>query len=75
MFSGDFWIGSNAWLMRVPKKALNDFAQGLTNFIPCRAYGKADGLPTRECRMGSCRGRFAPETGRSGFPPSKVWFP
>ena len=68
---GDFWIGSNAGLMRVPKKALNDFAQGLTNFIPCRAYGKADGLPTRECSMGSEPGALRARNGTLWFPTIK----
>ena len=68
---GDFWIGSNAGLMRVPKKALNDFAQGLTNYIPCRAYGKADGLPTRECSMGSEPGAFHARNGTLWFPTIK----
>ena len=58
---GYLWIGSNAGLMRVQKKALNDFAQGLTTSISVRAYGKPDGLPTRECTQGSqpaaCRTR------------------
>jgi len=58
---GELWIGSNAGLMRVPKKNLNDFANGLTRSIACRVYVEADGLPTRECTQGSqpaaCRGR------------------
>jgi ligand-binding sensor domain-containing protein/signal transduction histidine kinase len=65
---GYLWIGSNAGLMRVQKKALNDFAQGLITSIPVRAYGKPDGLPTRECTQGSqpaaCRSRDG-----------KLWFP
>ena len=65
---GYLWIGSNAGLMRVQKKALNDFAQGLITSIPVRAYGKPDGLPTRECTQGSqpaaCRTRDG-----------KLWFP
>jgi ligand-binding sensor domain-containing protein/signal transduction histidine kinase len=65
---GYLWMGSNAGLLRVPKKALNDFAQGATNSIPCRAYEKSDGLPTRECSEGSqpaaCRTRDG-----------KLWFP
>ena len=57
----NLWLGSNAGLMRVSKKDLNDFAQGLIKYIACRSYGKADGLPTRECTQGSqpaaCRAR------------------
>lgn len=50
---GYLWIGSNAGLMRVPKKALNAFTEGLSSFIPCRVYGRSDGLPTAECTSGS----------------------
>jgi signal transduction histidine kinase/ligand-binding sensor domain-containing protein len=66
--AGYLWIGSNAGLMRVPKKSLNDFAAGTTNVISCRTYGKADGLPTRECSAGS-----QPATCRT--PDGKLWFP
>ncbi len=55
------WIGSNTGLMRVPKKSLNDFARGAADFIPCRGFGKRDGLPASECTFGSqpaaCRTR------------------
>jgi ligand-binding sensor domain-containing protein/signal transduction histidine kinase len=58
---GCLWIGSNAGLVRVPRKTLNDFANGLTNSLASRTYTKADGLPTRECSSGSqpaaCRAR------------------
>ena len=58
---GYLWMGSIAGLMRVAKKNLNDFADGLTNYVPCRVFGKSDGLPTSECTFGSqpaaCRAR------------------
>ncbi len=58
---GSLWIGANTGLMRIPKKALNDFANGAANFIPCRSYGKRDGLPATECTAGAqpaaCRTR------------------
>jgi ligand-binding sensor domain-containing protein/signal transduction histidine kinase len=66
--AGCLWIGSNAGLMRVPEKSLEDFAAGTTNAISCRTYGKADGLPTRECSAGS-----QPATCRT--PDGKLWFP
>ncbi|MEO5803754.1 MAG: two-component regulator propeller domain-containing protein, partial [Verrucomicrobiota bacterium] len=50
---GFLWIGSNTGLMRVSKKALNDFALGAADFIPCRGFGKRDGLPASECTLGS----------------------
>jgi ligand-binding sensor domain-containing protein/signal transduction histidine kinase len=66
---GYFWMGSYIGLMRVEKKDLNDFAQGLAASVQCRAYGKSDGLPDEyECTSGSqpaaCRTRDG-----------KLWFP
>lgn len=65
---GCFWIGSNTGLMRVSKKALNDFATGVAEFVPCRGFSKRDGLPASECTLGSqpaaCRTRDG-----------KLWFP
>ena len=55
---GYLWIGSNAGLMRIAKKTLNDFADGLTSVTPCRAYTELDGLPQLECvgfQPGACR--------------------
>ncbi|MDB6109266.1 MAG: Histidine kinase [Pedosphaera sp.] len=68
---GYLWMGSNAGLMRAPKKALNDFAAGLTNFIPCRAYGRRDGLPTSECSSGSQPAACRTRDGRLWFPTIK----
>ncbi len=65
---GDFWLGSNAGLMRVPKAALNAYARGAIPTIPCRAYDKRDGLPTRESKFGS-----QPAAGRTTD--GRLWFP
>ncbi|MCU0783639.1 MAG: histidine kinase [Verrucomicrobia bacterium] len=48
----NLWIGSNAGLMRVAKKELNQVAHGQSPFVRCRTFGKLDGLPTRECSLG-----------------------
>ena len=64
---GYLWIGSYAGLMRAPKKSLNDFAEGRTRDVPFRVYGKADGLPTRECAQDS-----QPAACRT--PDGKLWF-
>jgi ligand-binding sensor domain-containing protein/signal transduction histidine kinase len=65
---GNLWMGSFLGLMRVSKGTLNDFAQGLTNFVSCRIFEKSDGLPAGECTFGSqpaaCRARDG-----------KLWFP
>lgn len=65
---GGLWIGSNAGLTRAAKQALREFAEGQTGFVPCRAYGVADGLPTEECTQGS-----QPAACRT--PDGRLWFP
>ena len=65
---GNLWIGSNAGLMRIPKKSLDDSDDRKINSIFCRTYGEADGLPTRECSIGS---QPAAIRARDG----KIWFP
>ena len=68
---GCLWIGSNAGLMRLQKKSLNDFAQGTVSSISCRTYGEADGLPTRECSAGSQPAACRTRDGRLWFPTTK----
>jgi ligand-binding sensor domain-containing protein/signal transduction histidine kinase len=64
----NLWIGSHAGLLRAPKGKLNDFARGRATFVPFRAYGKLDGLPTRECTLGSQPAAWRTRDG-------KLWFP
>ena len=68
---GFLWIGSNAGLMRIQKKSLDDFANEKADFISCRIYGKADGLPTRECSSGSQPAAYFTHDGRLWFPTTK----
>ncbi|MGA2029436.1 MAG: two-component regulator propeller domain-containing protein, partial [Verrucomicrobiota bacterium] len=68
---GNLWIGSNAGLMRIQKKSLDDFASGATNVISCRTYVETDGLPTRECSSGSQPAACRTSDGRMWFPTTK----
>jgi len=68
---GCLWIGSNAGLMRIQKKSLNDFTQGLANIISCRTYVETDGLLTRECSAGSQPAACRTLDGRLWFPTTK----
>lgn len=47
------WVCSRGGIMRIAKQQLNDFADGRLRTLHCRTYGKPDGLPTRECTIGS----------------------
>jgi ligand-binding sensor domain-containing protein/signal transduction histidine kinase len=68
---GDLWIGSNLGLMRIPKDAWDDSANTMLNFSTSRIYGKADGLPTRECSSGSQPAACRTSDGRLWFPTTK----
>ncbi len=65
------WIGSNSGLMRARKQALNDFAAGRSASVPCRAYDKADGLPTGECTGGSQPAACRRKDGTLWFPTTR----
>ena len=60
---GYLWIGSNGGLMRISRLAFEG-----TNSFFCRVYGRADGLPNRECSSGSQPSAIRSRDG-------KLWFP
>ncbi|HTV40952.1 MAG TPA: two-component regulator propeller domain-containing protein [Candidatus Sulfotelmatobacter sp.] len=60
---GYLWIGSNRGLMRIALKSFDEPGP-----LFCHVYGRADGLPTRECSSGS-----QPCAMRSSD--GKLWFP
>ena len=64
----NLWMGSYVGLMRVPIAALNDFAARKMDFVPCRAFGTSDGLPTSECTQGSQPAACLAHDGRLWFP-------
>jgi ligand-binding sensor domain-containing protein/signal transduction histidine kinase len=68
---GFLWLGSNAGLMRIQKKSLDDFDDGKINSFFCRTYGEADGLPTRECSGGSQPAAIRARDGKLFFPMTK----
>jgi len=64
---GHLWLGSPSGLLRVKKEELNALARGATNAVQCRSYGRADGLPTRECTVGGQPGAWRTADGRLWF--------
>ena len=65
---GFLWIGSNAGLMRVSKKELDDYDPESLDLLSCRGYDQKDGLPATECTYGS-----QPAACRTGD--GVLWFP
>jgi len=63
--AGYLWIGSNAGLMRIPKTS------GGLNLSLIRTFGRADGLPTRECSIGSQPAACRADDGQLWFPTAR----
>jgi len=63
--AGNLWIGSNAGLMRVPQ------VDGDLDFSALRTFGREDGLPSRECSIGSQPAACRAEDGTLWFPTAK----
>jgi len=68
---GYLWLGSNGGLIRVLKKHLNDPETGAIDSMPRRSFGKADGMPTRECSQESQPAACHGSDGRLWFPTIK----
>jgi ligand-binding sensor domain-containing protein/signal transduction histidine kinase len=68
---GYLWIGSNRGLMRAKKGDLNDFARGAIKSVPVRAYGRTDGMPTRECSFNSQPASWRARDGHMWFSTTK----
>jgi signal transduction histidine kinase/ligand-binding sensor domain-containing protein len=65
--AGNLWLGSHQGIFRVAKSALNGFARGETNFVPCTVYGRSDGLPSLECSGGYQPAAWRGQDGRLWF--------
>src|SRR5581483_10410756 len=65
--NGYLWISCNKSIFRVARQQLDDFAEGLTPQITSVAYGKADGMASRECNGGTQPVAWKTDDG-------KLWF-
>lgn len=69
--AGHLWIGSNSGLMRVARSSLLERLPGALEPLNVRSFGRPDGLPTRECTLGSQPGAARGRDGRLWFPTTK----
>jgi signal transduction histidine kinase/ligand-binding sensor domain-containing protein/CheY-like chemotaxis protein len=65
---GDLWMSSNKGIFRVPKRQLNEFADGLARSIQGKVYGQSDGMKSSECNGIGQPAGYRTLDGR-------VWFP
>ena len=64
---GNFWMSCNKGIFRVSRQQLDDFAEGLQPKVASVAYGRADGMQSRECNGGT-----QPVAWKT--PDGKMWF-
>lgn len=64
---GYLWMSCNKGIYRVAKADLNAFADGKLKYIPCKAFGVADGMKSVECNAGYPSGWKTPD--------GRLWFP
>ena len=51
--NGFLWMSCNKGIFRVSRQQLDDFAEGLQPRVTSVAYGRADGMQSRECNGGT----------------------
>jgi len=51
--NGYFWMSCNKGIFRVSRQQLDDFAEGLAPKVTSVAYGRSDGMQSRECNGGT----------------------
>jgi signal transduction histidine kinase/ligand-binding sensor domain-containing protein/ActR/RegA family two-component response regulator len=68
---GNMWMSSNKGIFRVPKRQLNDFADGIAASISGRLYGQADGMKSGECNGIGQPSGYRTLDGRLWFPTLK----
>jgi diguanylate cyclase (GGDEF)-like protein/PAS domain S-box-containing protein len=51
--NGFLWMSCNKGIFRVSRQQLDDFAEGLQPKVTSVAYGRADGMQSRECNGGT----------------------
>lgn len=69
--SGNLWMSSNKGIFSVPKKQLNDFADGKIRSVACESYGVTEGMKNKECNGGFQPAGWRTRDGRLWFPTMK----
>jgi diguanylate cyclase (GGDEF)-like protein len=64
---GDVWMSSNKGIFRVPKRELDEVADGMRERVTPVVYGTVDGMKNAECNGGASAGTMT----RDG----RLWFP
>ena len=69
--AGNFWMSCNKGVFIVSRRELIEFVRGERPFIDCAAYGKEDGMRSRECNGSSQPAGWKSSDGRLWFPTIK----
>jgi signal transduction histidine kinase/ligand-binding sensor domain-containing protein/CheY-like chemotaxis protein len=68
---GNLWMSSNKGIFQVPKRQLNEFADGLATSFQGRLYGQTDGMKSSECNGIGQPAGYRTLDGRLWFPTLK----
>lgn len=66
--AGHFWMSSNQGIFRVPRRQLNDLAEGRIAALTPMSFGVADGMHNAECNGGQQPAGLRARDGRLWFP-------
>ncbi|KAA0253381.1 diguanylate cyclase [Acidobacteria bacterium ACD] len=61
---GGLWLSGNRGVLRLSRAALEGVAEGSLSRVPVRLFGKADGMPSRQCNGSSQPAGFRGRDGR-----------
>ena len=68
---GRFWMSCNKGIYRVDKRELTELAAGRRGSVRSVAFGKAEGMKSRECNAGGQPAGWKTSDGRLWFPTTK----
>ena len=64
---GNFWLSSDQGVMRVPRSEIEGIFSGSRTTVRCRLFGRADGLPSRQCNGDNQPAAWRSKDGRLWF--------
>lgn len=62
--NGSLWLSGNRGVLRVSRTGLEEFARGSHRPVPLHRFGRADGMPSRQCNGSSQPAGFRGRDGR-----------
>ena len=65
---GNLWISCNKGVFSFPKRQFDEVVIGIRDRVECTVFGRADGMPSRECNIAGLPGGCRSRDGRLWYP-------